>query len=247
MRRSERPLLQLPGPLLWGFLVLLAGQILFHQFRQASTAAHYQALTKPLNASVYRGIAMGSEHLMSYLLVVRLQLHDNQAGRHFSYAGIDYQLLIDWLEQITELNPASEYPMMLASRVYSQTRDHGRLRLILGFIQRRFDDNPQLHWRRLAEATVIARHQLEDLELALQMAEKLARQPATVVMPAWARDMRFLLLANLNELESAIAIIQALLQSAAVTDEDEQRFLQEKLLDFQQKLFESQQTSKNYL
>jgi hypothetical protein len=64
-------------------------------------------------------------------------------------------------------------------------------------------------------------------------------------MPGWARDMRFLLLADMNELESAIAIIQALLQTAAVTDVDERRFLQEKLLNFQQKLFESQQTSKN--
>jgi hypothetical protein len=245
MRRAERSVLQLPHPLLWGFLVLLASQILFHQYRQSSAASDYQPLTNPLNARVYRGIAMGSEHLMSYLLVIRLQLHDNQAGRHYSYAGIDYPLLIEWLEQITGLNPASEYPMMLASRVYSQTRDHSRLRLILGFIQRRFDDNPQLHWRRLAEATVIARHKLEDLEFALLMAEKLARQPATVVMPGWARDMRFLLLADMNELESAIAIIQALLQTAAVTDVDERRFLQEKLLDFQQKLFESQQTSEN--
>ncbi len=245
MRRAERSIWQLPRPLIWGFLGLLASQILFHQYRQASAASDYQPLTQPLNAAVYRGIAMGSAHLMSYLLVIRLQLHDNQAGRHYSYAGIDYPLLIDWLEQISELNPASEYPMLLASRVYSQTRDHGRLRLMLEFIQRRFDDNPQLHWRRLAEATVIARHRLEDLEFALRMAEKLAQQPADVVMPGWARDMRFLLLADMNELESAIAIIQLLLQSVAITDADEQRFLQEKLLDFQQKLFESQQTREN--
>lgn len=242
MRRAERPLLQLPRALLWGFLVFLSGQVIFHQYRLASADADYQPLARPLSVSAYHGLAMGSEQLMSYLLAIRLQLHDNQAGQHYSYRKIDYQRLVDWLEQISDLNPSSEYPMLLASRVYSQTRDPDRLRLILGFIQRRFDDDPQLHWRRLAEATVIARHQLDDQDFALQMAEKLARQPASVVMPGWARDMRFLLLEDMNELESAIAIIQALLQTAAVTDVDERRFLEGKLLNFQQKLFESRQT-----
>ena len=60
-------------------------------------------------------------------------------------------------------------------------------------------------------------------------------------MPNWARDFEFLLLAELNELESAIAIIEALLQTESVNDPDERRFLQEKLLDFRQMLFESQQ------
>ena len=186
---------------------------------------------------------MGSQRLAGYLLAIRLQMHDNQLGKHFRYSLIDYDLLIDWLEQISDVNPDSEYPLLLASRVYSQTRDHQRLRQILGFIERRFEDNPQLHWRRMTEASLIAKHQLEDLPLALGLAEKLAIQPDTVVMPPWARDMRFLLLAKMNEFESAIAIIQALLVSQAVHDPDEERFLREKLSDFQQKLFESQQTS----
>jgi hypothetical protein len=184
---------------------------------------------------------MGSRQLLGYLLAIRLQLHDNQAGRHFSYRRIDYPILIEWLDRITELSQGTEYPMLLASRVYSSTSDRDRLRLILGFIERRFQDDPQLHWRRLAEASVLARHRLDDLELALQFAEQLAEQPQSVIMPQWARDFRFLLLAELNELEAAIAIIQALLQSDAISDPDEEYFLREKLLDFQQKLFDSQQ------
>ncbi len=74
------------------------------------------------------------------------------------------------------------------------------------------------------------------------MARKLARQPESVDMPRWARDFEFLLLAELNEVESAIAIIEALLQSNAIHDPDEKLFLQTKLLEFQQKLFESRQS-----
>ncbi len=241
MRRGERPLLLLPRSLLLGFLVLLGGQLLFHHASRAQVAATYRPLDTPLSASVYRGIAMGSGQLLGYLLAIRLQLHDNQAGRHFRYSQIDYEVLIEWLDRITEINPGTEYPMLLASRVYATTGDQARLRTILGFIQRRFDDDPQLHWRRLAEATVVAKYKLHDLELALALAEKLAQQPTSVQMPNWARDFRFLLLAELNELESAIALIQALLQTDAVHDPDEKRFLEGKLADFQQKLLESQQ------
>ncbi|MGB5330616.1 MAG: hypothetical protein WBO58_20580 [Gammaproteobacteria bacterium] len=241
MRRGERPLMLLPRPLLLGFLVLFACQLFYHHANRAQTALDYQALDKPLSAPVYRGIAMGSEQLLGYLLAIRLQLHDNQAGQHFRYSLIDYEVLIEWLDRITETSPGTEYPMLLASRVYTTTNDQARLRAILGFIQRRFDDDPQLHWRRLAEATVISKYKLDDLELALAMAEKLAQQPASVEMPNWARDFQFLLLAELNELESAIALIEALLQTDAVHDPDEKRFLEGKLLDFQQKLFESRQ------
>ena len=184
---------------------------------------------------------MGSEQLLSYLLVIRLQLHDNQAGKHIRYSQLNYERLVDWLEQIYQLNPQSEYPTMLASRVYSQTRDKARLRIILEYIDRTFIQNPQLHWRRLAEASVIAKHQLGDLQLALQMAEKLSSQPPSIIMPSWARDMRFILLGDMNEFETAITIIVALLQSDAVNDPDEARFLKEKLLYFQQKLSEFQQ------
>jgi hypothetical protein len=242
VRRSERPMLSLPHPLLFAFLVLLFAQIAHHHFDRQRFEANYRGLGQPFSAAVYRGLAMGSEQLFGYLLALRLQLHDNQVGRHFDYQLIDYERLVDWLDQISDVSQGTEYPMLLASRVYTGTSDRQQLRRILEFIERRFDDDPQLHWRRLAEASVIAKHKLGDLDMALGMARKLARQPDSVDMPRWARDFEFLLLADLNELESAIAIIQALLQSDAISDPDEQRFLQEKLSDFQQKLFESQQS-----
>ena len=245
MRRGERPLNSLPRPLLLGFVLLLAAQVFYHHFASLRFELDYQQLGKPYSATTYRGISMGSQQLAGYLLAIRLQLHDSQAGQYFSYDRIDYSILVDWLNQITLVSTGTEYPMLLASRVYTATRDRERLRLILEFIEQRFDDDPQLHWRRLAEASVIAKHKLEDLELALSMAKKLAQQPASVKMPHWARDFEFLLLAEMNELESAIAIIQALLRTDAVTDPDEKRFLEGKLLDFQQKLFESGQSSQN--
>ena len=102
-------MLLLPRPLVLGFLVLFAGQLLYHHAGRAQMAANYQALDKPLSAAVYRGLAMGSEQLLGYLLALRLQLHDNQAGQHFRYSLIDYDILIDWLELISAISPHNEY------------------------------------------------------------------------------------------------------------------------------------------
>ena len=241
MRRAERPLLQLPTPILLGFVLIFGLQLLSHHDGKREFEAAYRPLTSPASAVAYRAAAMGSEQLLGYLLAIRLQLHDNQAGRHFRYSLIDYDRLVDWLEQLSDMTPGTQYPLLLASRIYSQTRDERQVRQIIDFIERRFDDNPQLHWRRLAEACLLAKHRLGDLELALRLAERLAQQPASVEMPHWARDFQFLLLAELNEFEAAIAMINALLESGSIDDVDEQRFLREKLSNFQQKLFESRQ------
>lgn len=243
MRRGERPLRLLPRSLIAAFAILLLAQIASHHLGRERFEAGYRPLSEPFAAAAYRGLAMGSEGLLAHLLSIRLQLHDNQAGRHFRYDLIDYDLLVDWLEQITDTYLDSEYPMLLASRIYTQTGDPARLRKLIDFIERRFEQNPQLHWRRMAEACLIAKHNLEDLDLALRLAAKLSSQPARIEMPQWARDFQFLLLSEMNEFESAIAMIQALLQSGSITDVDERRFLQEKLSEFQQKLLDSQQTS----
>ena len=166
MRRTERPMLSLPRPLLLAFVLLLLAQTVHHHFDRQGLESRYRELSQPYSAVVYRGLAMGSEQLFGYLLAIRLQLHDNQGGRHFNYNRIDYRLLIDWLDRVTEISPGTEYPMLLASRVYSTTRDPEQLRQILGFIERRFDDDPQLHWRRLAEASITAKYKLGDLDLA---------------------------------------------------------------------------------
>jgi hypothetical protein len=223
------------------FLLILVVQIWTVQGSLSAGEFAYKPLAEPFASSTYRVASMESDRLLSYLLAIRLQLHDNQSGKHIRYEQLDYQKLTHWLNQITALNPHSEYPAMLASRVYSQTTDKQNMRLMIDFIQSNFTREPQLHWRRMTEATILAKHKLSDLSLALSLAEQLTTQTLDVVMPQWARDMQFILLGELNEFEAGIAIIVAMLESGSLENADERRFLRVKLLEFQQKLLESQQ------
>ncbi len=95
MKRSERPLSQLPRPIMIGFLVLLGLQVLVHQAAIQQNAMSYRPLSTPFASTIYRGLSMGSGQLLSYLLAIRLQLHDNQAGKHIRYSQLDYERLVN--------------------------------------------------------------------------------------------------------------------------------------------------------
>ena len=73
MRRGERPLLQLPVPLLLAFVLVFVCQLLVHHREQQKLATEYQPLANPLTVDSYRGMAMGSEQLLGYLLADYMQ------------------------------------------------------------------------------------------------------------------------------------------------------------------------------
>ena len=93
----------------------------------------------------------------------------------------------------------------------------------------------------MTEACLLLKHQLNDLPAALEVAERIAALPGTIKIPFWARDMKLVLLDELNELESAQLLISSMLQSGEIEDRDEIRFLQSRLLKIQQSLLKSKQ------
>ena len=235
-KARERSIKQLPIWLLLSFVLAFAIQVYHSYVSTVPLKAEFAQLSQPLSVGLYQSIAQGSEKLWSYLLSLKVQLHDNQRGRHENYRNLDYKILSHWLLILYQLNPESSYPAFLASRVYSQVNDKEKISMMITVIEKMFDQNPRLNWRRMTEASLLAKHQLNDLNLALKIASKVAELPRTIKMPFWARDMKFILLDELNQLESAQILISSMLQSGAVTDRDEIRFLQSRLLKIQQQM-----------
>jgi hypothetical protein len=139
------------------------------------------------------------------------------------------------------MNPDSGYAAFLASRVYAATPDSDQLRKMVDLIERLFQANPELHWRRMTEASLLAKHRLVDLPRALQLAQQVAALPKSIALPYWARSMQVVLLDELNELESAQLLISSMLQDGQIDDPDEIRFLRNRLLKIQQSMSASEQ------
>ena len=207
---------------------MLLMQIAFRVAQPAPTivAAQLQA-PPPLN--FLRLTALGEPIGLAGALDLYLQAYDTQPGISIPFRQLDYRLLTLWLDRISDLDPASGYPFLLASQVYSQVPDPARQRAMLDFVFRKFHQDPLRRWRWLAHAAILAKHQLKDTKLALAYARAIASEANDPSVPSWAKQMQIFLLEDLGEYEAAKVLLGGLLASGTVTDEHEIRFLMERL------------------
>ena len=244
-QQIERPWSSLPVAL-WLFLLLaVAVQVGTRSMWRQTSDTGFRQIESPLSAETYRALSLGSDRLWSYLLLIRLQLQDVQKGRFLSYRHLDYDRLAAWLLTLQRLNPDSDYPALLAARVYGQVGDPPRARRMIEVVREIFRQDPQRYWRRMSEAVLLAKYRVKDLEQALELADELYRQPKAIRMPRWARDMKLIVLDEMGEDEAAMRLIGSLLDSGDVTDPDERRFLMDRLSKLQQELSNSRHSGPN--
>ena len=104
---------------------------------------------------------------------------------------------------------------------------------MLEFVYREFLRDPDRRWPWLAHGTLLAKHRLHDLPLALRYATAVEQKTTAPDMPLWAKQMRIFILEDMNELEAARIMIRDLLRGGLITDPAELRFLGEKLKELE--------------
>ncbi len=174
-----------------------------------------------------RVATFGDPIALSAALTLRLQAFDNQPGISIPYLALDYTTVEAWLAAALALDPASQYPLMMAAHLYGQVPDEKRQRQMFDFVHRAFLEAPERRWRWLAHAALMAKHRLGDLPLALRYADEITRRAGTA--QSWARQMRIFLLEDLGEREAATVLLGGLLEGGEVSDPAEVRFLSQRL------------------
>src|SRR5882724_9555404 len=127
--------------------------------------------------------------------------------------AFDYDRLEAWLARILELDPQGQYPLLAASRLYAEVPVEAKQRSMLEFVYRQFLLDPNRRWPWLAHATVIAKHRLHDLPLALRYARAIQGSATAADVPLWAKQMQAFILEDMNELEAARLVIGGYIQS----------------------------------
>lgn len=208
------------------WLLLIAVVIMITLWRSSDQYNRPQIVALPdaPSESVMQFIAASDQAFAYRVLIFWLHQFDVQAGQYVSYRQIDYSNLTAWLSVISQLEPASQYPMLLATRVYSRVADTERVRTMLDYVYSQYQTDPVKNWRWLAEATITAQHKLKDQQLALKFATALAEQKS-IEIPYWAKDIRLIILENLGEIEQVKLLVGGLISTQAVTDPNEIRFL----------------------
>lgn len=227
-RGTERP-----APLrLWLLFGLVLGCQLAWGWQRPPPAARAADLTAPPALPWLRLAALGEEAALARLLMLWLQSFDHQPGISLSFRELDYGRLTAWLERILALDRRSRYPLVAASRLYAAVDDPTRKRAMIQWIQTRFADDPSRHWHALAHVALLAKHELHDLPLALELARSLARH-ATPEIPHWATQMEIFLLAELGSVDAARILLGGLLDSGTITDPRERTLLLERLTEME--------------
>jgi hypothetical protein len=223
---AERPVASVPRPVLVVLALALCLQIAWQALRSAPSASA-ESLGEAPQPAVLRPVAFGEPIALAQMLTLYLQAFDNQPGISIPFKDLDYGRVIDWLYSILQLDPVGQYPLLMASQIYSQVPDTARQRRMCEFVRRQFEQDPDRRWRWLAHCAIMAKHRLHDPQLALSYAEAItlrARHASN-----WARQMHIFILEDLGEREAATVLLGGLLESGEVTDPREIHFLTEKL------------------
>ncbi len=237
IKRTEvRPVSDIPRAVIIIFLLALVFQLGWHAGRPDITA-RAKALPEPPSTHELKLISIGDSIALSKMMMLWLQAFDNQPGISIPFKQLDYDMLINWLGRVLILDSRAQYPMLAASRVYSEVPDDAKKRQILEFVHRKFLAEPDMRWSSLAHAVYVAKYRLQDLPLALRYAHSLAEHVTAKEIPAWVKQMEIYVLEDMGEIESAKVLIGGLLESGTITDAHELMFLQERL----QRLEQSQQ------
>lgn len=230
----ERPVSFVPKFALFLLAVGLCAQIAWQMWQPKPQANAPDLPAAPSLASL-RLASLGEPIALAKVLMLYVQSFDAQAGVTAPFARLDYGRLTTWLDRILDLDPQGQYPLFAASRLYSDVADPQRQRLMLNFIYRRFSDDPNQRWPWLAQAAIVAKHRLKDLPLAQKYAHAIRVQATASTVPSWARQMEIFILEDMNELDSAKILLGGLLQNHQITDQNEIRFLEQRLKALERK------------
>jgi hypothetical protein len=223
---SERPVAAVPALAKVVLVLALAIQVIWQGFAPRPSA-HAAALPRPPNVTWLRAASLGEPIALSHFMTLYLQAFDNQAGISIPFAALDYETVVAWLETALQLDPNTQYPIMMAANLYSQVPDEAKTRRMLEFVREQFLHDPDRRWRWLAHAAIVAKHRLKDMPLALRYAGDIAQHAPGA--SGWARQMRLFILEDMGEREAAAVLLGGLLAGGEVTDEAEIRFLTEHL------------------
>jgi len=232
---NERALSSVPRPvlaLLVSALLLQAASALMREPPHASA----KDLTLPPAATTLRMAAFGDPTPLAKLLMLNLQAFDLQATNQVRYRDLDYDRLIAWLRVILLLDPAGQYPLHAASRIYADVADEDRQRKMLEFVYEAFFVDPELRWPWLAQAAAHAKHRLHDLPLARRYAAAIQQHAKGTNVPIWAQQMEAFILEDMNELEAARIMIGGFIASGRAIEPGELQFLEERLKQIESRL-----------
>jgi hypothetical protein len=158
------------------------------------------------------GMALGDAQFAYRLTGLMLQNIGNATDSTKPLSEYNYDTLKGWLFLADHLDPNSNFVPSLAAYYYGATQDKSDLTPIIDYLEVIGQRPEPQKWRWLAQAVYLARFEQNDLQRALDLANKLANLPRDD-LPLWARQMPALVMNAGGQKEAAYAVMMSTLTS----------------------------------
>ena len=225
---AYRPLGSVPWLIYLAAAAALVLQLYWHGTQPRPQARADDLSPAPTLESLHL-VSFGEGIALAKIMMLWLQAFDYQSGISISFQDLDPERLKPWLSHMLALDPRGQYPLLAASRFYADIPKENSQRKMSEFVYQQFLHDPNRRWPWLGHVTIIAKHKLKDMELALKYARALEQHATGTKVPSWARQMEFVVLEEMGELDAARIFIGGLLSSGQVTHPKEIHFLNQRL------------------
>jgi hypothetical protein len=193
----------------WLFIAAFCCQLfLWHKFENFKTPS--DIVPQAPNQYLVSASSFGDNEFLFRILAMRLQNSGDVFAGFVSLKNYDYSRVYDWMTALDTLNDKSRLVPSLASYYYSQTTKKEDNRYIVKYLEEHSIKNIDANWWWLFQAVFIAKANLKDLDLALDLAKKLAQNNAKEA-PFWTKQMPAFISAEKGEDCVAFKLIQELI------------------------------------
>lgn len=197
--------------------VMLAGILAMNALLFLYTAPrlpHWANVPPAPSVNALRASFLGDSEMAYRSLAVTVQSFGNSTGQVQALKDYNYKNLGTWFDAADSLNPASDYVPFLAGYYFGANQNPKELMPVINYLRRVGTYAQKDKWRYLGQAVYLARHKMNDMPLALQLADEMAAHyKAGGSMPAWTHQMRAIIASDMGEKEMAYNLMLDSLQS----------------------------------
>lgn len=167
--------------------MIFFGQIFFWNNTQ-HIKAKFDIIPPAPNKYIIEAASLGDKEFLFRSLATRLQNSGDIFAGFVALKKYNYPRLYNWMKVLDNLNSESNLIPSLAAYYYSQTQNIEDSRYMIKYLDEHASRDIDKKWWWLFQSVFIAKAKLNDLDLALKLAHKLAKNEADNA-PFWTKQM----------------------------------------------------------
>lgn len=203
------------------FLLMLAAQVGYWQHTRAILPEMGVVDDVPGERTV-KALSFGDDEAFFRMLALNIQNSGDTFGRFTPLYKYDYNKLYHWFRLLGVLNNQSNYLAAMATYYFSQTQNPGDIHYIVDYLDEFTDGRPKEKWWWVVQAVYLANNKMQDMNRALQMAERLRGVRG---IPVWAQQQAAFIREKRGEFGEALAIIKEIVDHKEDYSLSELRFM----------------------